>query len=717
MLNKQQFKIDFAGQPLSLTISKLADQATSAVLGQYGDTSVLVTAVLGNKDRTEIDYFPLVVDYEEKFYAAGKIIGSRFVRREGRPSEDAILSGRLIDRTLRPSFDQRMRRDVQIIITVLSYDEENDPTFIALLSASCALAISEIPWNGPVAGARLAKQSGGELVINPTNSFFAANKTLFDAFVAGTENKINMIELGANEIKEEEVVESFKQAHQEIKKLVEFQKEIAAKVGKPKIKVELVEPSAELMKKVKEFLKDPIGDASRPYGASKLEEAVYVKEKTDRVNRIEELKNNLKNYLISEGLNEQIGTAAALFEEELDKLARKNIIESGKRPDGRKTDEVRELYAEVGLFKRLHGSALFTRGNTQALAVATLAAPGAEQLIETMEISGKRRFMLHYNFPPYSTGEIGRMGGPGRREIGHGALAEKALKAVIPPQEEFPYTIRIVSEILSSNGSSSMASVCAGSLSLMDAGVPIKKAVAGIAMGLFIENPKSQIPNPNYKILTDIQGPEDHHGDMDAKIAGTKDGITAIQMDVKIEGLTPGMLGEVLTQAKKARLEILEAMNKVIDRPRQQISSYAPIVSVIEIKPEQIGEVIGPGGKIINAIIADTGVASIDIEQTGRVFVAGPDYEKVRAAISTIKGITKEFKVGDIVEGEVIKILEFGAIVDLAGGKDGMIHVSELKDGFVKKVEDVVKIGDFVRAKIIKIENGKIGLSLKAVRG
>ncbi len=704
-LNKQEFKIDFAGQPLSLTISNLAEQATAAVLGQYGDTSVLVTAVMGNKDREGIDYFPLVVDYEEKFYAAGKIIGSRFIRREGRPSEDAVLSGRLIDRTLRPLFDQKMRRDVQIIITVLSYDEENDPTFIALLSASAALAISEIPWSGPVAGLRLAKKPGSDAVINPTNSFFAENQTLFDAFIAGTENKINMIELGGSEVKEDEVIESFKQAHQEIKKIIELQKELVGKFGKPKTKVELAGPSAELVKKVQDFLK------------GKLEEAVYVKQKTDRVSKIEELKKNFKEHLTAEGLSEQLSDADALFEEELDKLVRKNIVEAGKRPDGRKPDEVRELYAEVGLFKRLHGSALFMRGNTQALTVTTLAAPGAEQLIETMEISGKRRFMLHYNFPPYCTGEIGRMGGPGRREIGHGALAEKALKFIIPSQEEFPYTIRVVSEILSSNGSSSMASACASSMSLMDAGVPIKKAVAGIAMGLFTEKTQnSKLKTQNYKILTDIQGPEDHYGDMDAKIAGTKDGITAIQMDVKIEGLTPEMLKEVLIQAKKARLEILEAMNKVIDKPRAQISSFAPIVSVIDIKPEQIGEVIGPGGKIINAIIADTGVTSIDIEQTGKIFVAGPDYDKVKAAISTIKGITKEFKVGDIVEGEVIKILEFGAIVDLGAGKDGMIHVSELKEGFVKKVEDVVKIGDFVRAKIIKVENGKIGLSLRAMK-
>ena len=515
MLNRQKFTAEVAGKTLTLEISRLAEQANAAVLGTYGDTSVLATTVMGEKNK-DIDYFPLVVDYEEKFYAAGKIIGSRFVRREGRPSENAILSGRMIDRSIRPLFDSRLRRDVQVVITVLSYDENNDPDFVSLISASTALAISDIPWRGPIAGLRLVKMLNNETIVNPENSRLAdAKNIIFDAFITGTEDKINMIELGGNMAKENEIIEGFNLAHQEIKKLIAFQKSVVEKIGKPKTDIPLAEPSVELKEKINSLIKD------------KIEEAIYVKRKTDRQDKISALKEFFKAQLTEE----ENKFSDSVFEEIINDIVHKNIIDppagEEKRPDGRKLDEVRELYAEIGLFKRLHGSALFMRGNTQSLAVTTLAAPGAEQLIETMESSGKRRFMFHYNFPPYSTGEIGRLGGPGRREIGHGNLAEKAIKSVIPTQEEFPYAIRVVSEILSSNGSSSMASACSASLSLMDAGVPIKKAVAGIAMGLMVSNDR-------YKILTDIQGPEDHHGDMDCKIAGSEDGVTAIQMDVKI---------------------------------------------------------------------------------------------------------------------------------------------------------------------------------------
>ena len=695
-LNKQQFSIDFAGQPLTLSVSKIGEQADAAVIGTYGDTSVLVTAVMGKQDK-DINYFPLVVDYEEKFYAAGKIIGSRFVRREGRPSENAILSGRLIDRSIRPLFNHAMRRDVQLIITVLSYDEANDPDFIALLSASTALLISPIPWNGPIAGVRLARTADEKTIINPTNQIFEENKNiLFDAFISATSERINMIELGGNEAREKDIVETFGEGHEEIKKLIEFQKEIAKKIGQAKIEIEIKKPSQELKEKISVFLNN------------KIEEALYIKDKTERQNRLHELKENLKQYLLSESISE-FEDMETIWEEEIDKLVHKNILESGKRPDGRQLDQVRELYAEAGILKRLHGSALFFRGNTQALAVTTLAAPGAEQLVETMEVSGKRRFMLHYNFPPYSVGETGRMGGVGRREVGHGNLAEKAVKSLIPSTDEFPYTIRVVSEILSSNGSSSMASVCAASMSLMDAGVPIKKPAAGIAMGLMSSE------DGRYKILTDIQGPEDHYGDMDCKVAGTADGITAMQMDVKIEGITPKILEEVLEQSKKARLEILDFIGKAISKPRPEISAYAPRVLTIDILPEQIGEVIGPGGKMINTIIKETGVTTIDIEQTGRIFITAESLEKAQAALRQIQSLTRTFQIGEIIEGKIIKILEFGAIVDLGGGKDGMIHVSELKEGFVKKVEDVVKLGDIVKAKIIKIENGRIGLSMKAI--
>ena len=703
-LNKKLFTTEVAAKKLTLEVSDIAGQANAAVLGSFGDTSVLVTVVMGKGDKN-VDYFPLTVDYEERFYAAGKIIGSRFIRREGRPSEGAILSGRLIDRTLRPLFDMRMRRDVQVVITVLSYDEENDPDFISLISASTALLISDVPWNGPVAGLKLAKTKEEKLIINPINSELAQGKISFEVFVSGLENKINMIELAGNEAKEDEIVEVIEKAQAEIKKLVEFQKDIREKIGKPKATVVPKEINPETKNKTTAFLK------------GKLESAVYGGGQIEHHTKLGELKTALFDYLKQEGVEAaDFSGVKNIFEEEIDKIVHKNILESGKRPDGRKLDEVRPLHCEVGLFKRLHGSALFSRGGTQSLTVVTLAAPGAEQLVETMEITAKRRFMLHYNFPPFCVGEVGRLGAPGRREIGHGSLAEKGIRFLIPSQEEFPYTIRVVSEILSSNGSSSMATVCASSMALMDAGAPIKKAVAGIAMGLIIDQRQASDDQRQYKILTDIQGPEDHYGDMDCKVAGTKDGVTAVQMDVKIEGIAPKILKEVLAQAKKARLEILEEMNKAIDRPRPKISSYAPIIMTLQINPEQIGEVIGPGGKVINRIIKDTGVETIDIEESGRVYVSSTDPEKALSAVNYIKSITRVFQIGEIVEGEVIKILDFGAIVDLGGGQDGMIHISELKNGFVEKVEDAVKIGDFVKAKIIKAENGKIGLSLKALR-
>jgi len=698
-LNKQQFTTEISGKTLKLEISRLAEQANAAVLGTYGETSVLVTVVMG-KEEKDIDYFPLTIDYEERFYAAGKIIGSRFIRREGRPSENAVLSGRMIDRTLRPLFNQKMRRDVQIVITVLSYDDQNDPDFISLLSASAALLISEVPWDGPVAGLRLAKIKNGELIINPTNSVLTENEISFECFVSGPENKINMVELSGSDAAEEEVINAFEKAQTEINKLIDFQKDIQKKAAKQKAEIIEKEISPDVKKKVINFLK------------GKLEDAIYIEEKGEQNENIELLKKDLFEHLTQEGILDFSGVEN-LFDEEIDSLFTKNILELKKRPDSRKLDEIRPLYGEVGLFNRLHGSALFIRGSTQALAATTLGSPGAAQLVETMEISGKRRFMLHYNFPPYSVGEIGRLGAPGRREIGHGALAEKAIKSILPSEEEFPYTIRIVSEILSSNGSSSMATVCASIMSLMDAGVPIKKPVAGISIGIVLDEKSA---DQKYKIFTDIAGMEDSYGDMDFKVAGTTDGITAIQADVKIKGLTISMIKEALTKAKQARLEVLNFIKTVIDKPRTELSKFAPIIMTLNIKPEQIGEVIGPGGKMINKIIKDTGVESIDIEEDGRVFITGVGKENVMLAVSQIKGMTREFQIGEIIIGKVIKILEFGAIVDLGGGKDGMIHISELKEGFVQKVEDVLNLGDMAKVKIIKVENGKIGLSLKAAK-
>ncbi len=703
-LERKQFSIDFAGKPLTLEFSRLAEQATAAVLGKYGEMAVLVTVVMGKTDKP-VNYFPLVVDYEERFYAAGKIIGSRFIRREGRPSEEAILSGRIVDRTIRPLFDHRMRREVQVVVTILSIDEKNDPDFIALLTASTALAISEIPWDGPVAGVKILKTKDGKVVINPESTEIQNGFELV-AFVSGTEDRINMIELEGMEAREENAVVVFEAAQKEVKELISWQREIIKEIGKPKAKVPLLEPHEEIKAKIKKFL------------GPRLEQAIYVSEKKDRQDKISELQSEMQEYLGSEGVEPGVKDAANhFFEEEIDKIVHKNILDGEKRPDGRRLDEVRPLHIEVGLLPRTHGSALFMRGNTQALAVTTLGPPNAQQLVETIEFSGKRRFLLHYNFPSYSVGEIGPFRGPGRREIGHGALASKAVKNLIPSPEEFPYTIRVVSEILSSNGSSSMATACATSLSLMDAGVPFRKPVAGIAMGLIVDQqPTTNNQQPRYKILTDIQGPEDHFGDMDFKVAGTAQGLTAIQMDVKIDGVTPKQISEVLVQAKKARLEILDAMNKVLDKPRPELSPHAPVILTLDIPPNRIGEVIGPGGKIINGIIAETGALSIDIEQTGRVYITGVDRVKAEAAYEAVKSIVKTYELGEIVEGKVVKLLDFGAIVQLGPHQDGMIHISELKDGYVKTVSEVVKVGDFVRAKIIRAEpDGRIGLSLKNI--
>jgi polyribonucleotide nucleotidyltransferase len=546
-----------------------------------------------------------------------------------------------------------------------------------------------------------------QFVINPDNSaVIEPNLPIFDAFVSGSKDRINMIELGGLDAQEKDVVAGFKLAQTEINKLIAFQEQIQKEIGKPKAEVAIAEPDADIKAEVQAFLAD------------KLEDAIYKPTKIEHTTAVGAL-----NHALNLHIKEKFGATKekinwkgveALFEEMVNDVVHKNVLEKDRRPDGRKLDEVRALDAEVGLFSRTHGSALFVRGNTQALAVTTLAAPGAEQMIETMETTGKRRFMLHYNFPPFSVGEIGNFRGPGRREIGHGNLARKSLERLIPSKEEFPYTIRVVSEIMSSNGSSSQATICASSLSLMDAGVPLKKPAAGIAMGLMMAfNADGTADVNNYKVLTDIQGPEDHHGDMDLKVAGTDDGVTGMQMDVKVDGLTIELLEKAFAQAKAARIHILKTIVATLPAPRATISPFVPKIRQFKIDPAKIGTVIGPGGKMINGLIAKYELAGIDIEEDGGVYVSGVDLAKVEAAVAEILGMTKEWKVGEIVEGPIVKILEFGAIVDLGGGADGMIHVSELKQGFVKNVEDVVHLGDHVRAKIIKAENGKIGLSLK----
>lgn len=695
---KKKFEIDVAGRPLKMEISRMAEQANAAVLATYGETSVLAAVVMDKEDK-DVDFMPLTVDFEEKFYAVGKILGSRFIRREGRPSQEATLSGRLIDRAVRPLFDGRIRRPIQITATVLSYDEENDPDFVALIGVSVALGISDIPWNGPIAGLSLAK-FGEKIAINPTETAIREKEPemKFLSFIAGMDNVVNMIELEGYEVSEDEIISSYEEAMKEIRNILEFERRIIAEVGKKKADVALAEPSEELKSATLEFI------------SGRLEEALFKVEKVERENALSSLKKELKAHLIGKGFDEKdLPSTMRVFDIRLDEIIHKEAIENERRVDGRKLNEIRDLYCEVSMLSRTHGSSLFARGNTQALATVTLAAPGSEKTVETIERSGKQHFMLHYNFPGYSVGEARSFRGPGRRDIGHGALAEKAVKSVLPDHDSFPYTIRIVSEILSSNGSSSMAAVCSSILALMDAGVPIKKPVAGIAMGLMAGK------DGKYKVLTDIQGPEDHYGDMDFKVAGTESGVNAIQMDVKITGIALPILLEELKAAREARLKILSVMKETLSGPRPQISKYAPQVAVIEIDPERIGEVIGPGGKVINGIIARTGV-TIDIDDSGKVFVAAREKSALEAGVNEVRSILKEYKVGEVVEGNVVRVLDFGAIVDLGGGKDGMVHVSEIKEGFVKNVTDILNVGDFVRAKVIKVEDGKIGLSVKQLK-
>ena len=693
MIERKIYQHTIGGKELTFELSQLAEQAHGAVIAKYGGTVVLGTVVMSHTDANT-DYLPLKVDYEERFYAAGKIIGSRFIRREGRPSEDAVLAGRLVDRTIRPLFDYRIRRDLQVIMTVLAYDPDCEPEFVGLAAASAAISISNVPWNGPVGGVRVAK-IGNEFVVNPSAAQLADPTFVFEAFVSGPKGKINMIELSGAEASEEDVAKAFAAAQEANDALIAFQEKMVGEIGKEKLVLDLHEPDAALKKMVDEFL------------ASRLQEAVFEPVKQQQFRKMADVKKGLFEHVAAALPDANLKVVEHMYEDAVDALVHRNALENGKRPDGRGFTEVRPLVGEVKLFERTHGSAVFMRGSTQALAITTLAAPGAEQLIETMETTGKRRFMLHYNFPPYSVGEAGRLGSPSRREIGHGALAEKAVRRLVPTSAEFPYTIRVVSETLSSNGSSSMATVCATTLSLFDAGVPLKKMVAGIAMGL-MSNDKT------FKVLTDLQGPEDFYGDMDFKVAGTRDGVTAIQLDTKVAGITMEIARATLAQAKDARMQILDFMKTILPEPRAELSQYVPAITQLSIDPSKIGMLIGPGGKTINGLIAKYALASINVDDDGSVFVAGEDPASVASAVADIKAMTREFKVGEIIEGRVLKTLDFGAIVDLGGGKDGMVHVSELREGFVKQVTDVVNTGDFVRAKIIRAdEDGRIGLSIK----
>ena len=692
----KNYSLDIAGQTLKIEIGKLANQANGAVTAQLGDSVVLATAVMSRDPKIGGDFFPLTVDYEEKYYARGKILGSRFMRREGRPSEEAILNARLIDRAIRPLFNQSVRNETQIVTTILSVDEKNDPDVLAMNAASMALMISDIPWNGPIAAVRIGRV-GDKWVINP--SFSEREGSVADLVVSiSSDGKINMIEAGPlAEISENEMVEAIEFARKPLNDLIKFNKKIAGDFKTPKTTVVIAEVDADLRNEVMKFLN----------ADNALEKAVYEKDKTRRENNLGDLKYKLTEHVTTIDAT-KIGAAEMFFDEAIDEIVHKNILGKEKRPDGRKLDELRDLSSEVGILPRTHGSGLFQRGETQVLSALTLGSPSDELIIEGMVVSTKKHFMHQYNFPPFSVRETGRMGAPGRREIGHGALAERALLPIVPGKEKFPYAIRVVSEVLSSNGSSSMASVCGSTLALMDAGVPILKPVAGIAMGL-MSNEKG-----DYKILTDVQGTEDHYGDMDFKVAGTRDGITAMQMDVKINGIDAKILKEALYQTKKARLEILDNISKTIDKPRPELSPLAPRIITIQIPIDKIREVIGPGGKVINEIIATTG-ATIDIEESGLIFITAENEKSGLNAKEIIEGIIKEYKVGDIVTGKVIQILDFGAIVEFGRGKDGMIHISELAPYRVNKVTDIVNLGNEVTVKIKRIENGKISLSLKDV--
>jgi len=711
-----KFSLELGGKDLQVEIKNLAEHANGSCWIRYGDTVVLATAVMGEEGE-EKDFFPLTVEYQERFYAAGKILGSRFIRRESRPSDEAILTSRLIDRAIRPRFPENLKREIQVIITCLSWDRENDPDIPGLIATSISLGISDIPWQGPIAALRVGNseahkspegkpstsyRASPEFILNPT--YEQREKSNLDLALTavpqdlGEKNGalINMIEAEGQEVQEEIVLKAVEFSKPYFKKLIEFQNQIIKKVGKKKI--DLPEPSSdlELESEIKEFLGD------------RLEKVLYEKSEMDTADK---LRKELA-YFIAEKYPGMGKTKPALdfFEKEIERLIHENIIKFEKRPDGRKLDEIREISCEVGVLPRTHGSGLFQRGETKSLSILTLGAPGDVKLLEGMEFIGKKRFMHHYNFPPYCSGEIKPLRGPGRREIGHGMLVEKALMGLCPNFEEFPYTLRIVSEILSSNGSTSMASVSSSSLALMDAGVPIKNPCAGIALGL-MQNDKG-----NYKILTDIQGPEDHHGDMDFKIAGTKNGITAIQMDVKIRGIDEKILKETLERGKRARLQILNKIEKTIQKPRPELSPWAPRVYIIQIKPEKIREVIGPGGKIINEIIEECGV-SINVEDSGKVFVVAEKEEGAKKAVSWIKNITREIRTGEIFQGKVKRIVDFGAFIEIIPGQEGLCHISQIAPFRVEKVEDIIKVGEIVPVKVISIdEQGRINLSIKEAK-
>ncbi|HZG57328.1 polyribonucleotide nucleotidyltransferase [Paenibacillus sp.] len=683
-------QMDLAGRPLKLETGRLAKQANGAVLVRYGETVVLCT-VTASSEPKDLDFFPLTVNYEERLYAVGKIPGG-FIKREGRPSEKAILASRLTDRPIRPLFPEGFRNDVQIVALVMSVDQDCSPEMAAMIGTSAALSISDVPFNGPVGGVVVGRVDG-QFVINPTIE--QEDKSDIYVVVAGTKDAIMMVEAEANEVPEDVMLEAIMFGHEEIKKIVALQEQFVAIAGREKMAVKLHQVDAEVNASV------------RAYAAERLVEAVKIPEKQARGDAISAINEETIAHFAEQFADKMKDVKEVLYDIVKEEVRRLITVDK-VRPDGRKIDEIRPIDCDVAILPRTHGSALFTRGQTQALSICTLGALGDEQILDGLDLEDRKRFMHHYNFPPFSVGEARPLRPPGRREIGHGALGERALSKVIPSEEKFPYTIRLVSECLESNGSTSQASICASTMALMDAGVPIKAPVAGIAMGL-IKN------NEHYTVLTDIQGMEDHLGDMDFKVAGTAEGVTAIQMDIKIDGIDRNILSEALAQAKEGRMFILNKMMGAISEPRKQLSPYAPKITVMQINPDKIRDVIGSGGKVINKIIEETGV-KIDIEQDGRVFIASPNAEANDRARAIIEGIVKEVVVGEIYIGTVKRIEKFGAFVEILPGKDGLVHISQLSTERVAKTEDVVAIGDTITVKVTEIDQqGRVNLSRKAV--
>ncbi|MGX7066035.1 polyribonucleotide nucleotidyltransferase [Vagococcus fluvialis] len=698
MLNseKRVFETTWGGRPLSVEIGQLAKQANGAILVRYGDTVVLSAAV-ASKQAKDVDFFPLTVNYDEKMYAVGKVPGG-FIKREARPSENATLTARLIDRPIRPMFAEGFRNEVQITNVVMSVEQDCQPEMAAMLGSSLALCVSDIPFNGPIAGVDVGRVNG-EYIINPTIEQLESSD--IELTVAGTKDAINMVESGAKEVSEEDMLGALLFGHAEIKRLVAFQEEIANEIGKEKMEISLLQVDADLEKEINDTYQ------------ARMVEAIQTEEKLAREDNIDALKEEIKafyeeKFAEDEELAKWMKEVRQILEDMEKNEVRRLITIDKVRPDGRKIDEIRPLASETGILPRVHGSGLFTRGQTQALTTCTLAPLGEHQIIDGLGVEESKRFIHHYNFPQFSVGSTGPSRGPGRREIGHGALGERALAQVIPSEEDFPYMIRLVSEVLESNGSSSQASICGGTLALMHAGVPIKAPVAGIAMGLVMDD-------DNYTILTDIQGMEDHLGDMDFKVAGTAAGITALQMDIKIEGITEQILTEALAQAKKARMEILANLTATIAEPNKELSPYAPKIEMIQIKPDKIKTVIGKGGETINKIIEETEV-KIDIDQEGNVSIAHSDQEKINRAIEIIKELVREVELGEVYLAKVVRIEKFGAFVNLFGNKDALVHISQLAHERVAKVEDVLKMGDEILVKVTEIDKqGRVNASRKVM--